>query len=297
MAKTIIEKIIKSEQKEMALADIYVDNVNLLFEKCVRIFKWNNSPKNLPQREIEKYAIALGFCGFVNDKKCGYMVSNGGMSGPTQYDDVFKNFTYSRPTAKGGTVTIGKDCVIIRNTSMMNPLSGLIRKSASQLAHADITLRAALVNYRANEVFSADDDSTAESINAYYTSLYEGNLKAIVDYSLINGVKNLSSSKSYADLLKLTDVKNEIMRSFFAEIGIRQKSDKRERLVTEEVESDSMMLLFNIHDMLEQRQKACEEINKIFNLNMSVELSEEWDYLKKERGVNDEISGISGKDN
>ena len=179
---------------------------------------------------------------------------------------------------------------------MMNSLSGLIRRTASQLAHADITLRAALVNYRANEVLSADDDSTAESINAYYSSLYEGNLKAIVDSGLINGVKNLSSSKSYADLLKLTDVKNEIMRSFFAEIGIRQKSDKRERLVTEEVESDSMMLLFNIHDMLEQRQKACKEINKIFGLNMSVELSEEWDYLKKERSVNDEISGISGKD-
>lgn len=296
MSKTIIEKIIESEQKEMSLADIYVDNVNLLFEKCVRIFKWYEVPKNLPQREIEKYAIALGFCGFVNDKKCGYMVSNGGMSGATQYDDVFKNFTYSRPTANGGTAAIGENCVIIRNTSMMNPLSGLIRRTASQLAHADITLRAALVNYRANEVLSADDDSTAESINAYYSSLYDGKLKAIVDSGLINGVKNLSSSKSYADLLKLTDVKNEIMRSFFAEIGIRQKSDKRERLVTEEVESDSMMLLFNIHDMLEQRQKACEEINNIFNLNMSVELSEEWDYLKKEGSVNDEISGISGKD-
>ena len=178
----------------------------------------------------------------------------------------------------------------------MNSLSGLIRRTASQLAHADITLRTALVNYRANEVLSADDDATAESINAYYSSLYEANLKAIVDSGLINGVKNLSSSKSYADLLELTDVKNEIMRSFFAEIGIRQKSDKRERLVTEEVESDSMMLLFNIHDMLEQRQTACEEINKIFGLNMSVELSEEWDYLKKERSVNDDISRISGKD-
>ena len=224
------------------------------------------------------------------------MVSNGGMSDPTQYSDVFKKFTYARPTAKGGVVTIGEDCVIIRNTSMMNSLSGLIRRTASQLAHADITLRAALVNYRANEVLSADDDATAESINAYYDSLYDGKLKAIVDSGLINGVKNLSSSKSYADLLKLTDVKNEIMRSFFAEIGIRQKSDKRERLVTEEVESDSMMLLFNIHDMLEQRKNACEEINKIFGLNMSVELSEEWDYLKKERSVNDEVSRISGKD-
>lgn len=295
MSKSIIEKIIKSEQKEMTLADIYVDTCNLLFEKCVRIFKWNGAPKNLPQREIEKYLIALGFCGFVNDKKCGYMVSNGGMSVPSQYDDVFKKFTYSRPTAKGGTVTIGEDCVIIRNTSMMNSLSGLIRRTASQLAHADITLRASLVNYRANEVLSAEDDATAESINAYYSSLYEGNLKAIVDSGLINGVKNLSSSKSYADLLKLTDVKNEIMRSFFAEIGIRQKSDKRERLVTEEVESDSMMLLFNIHDMLEQRKKACEEINKIFGLNVSVELSEEWNYLKKERGVDDEVSRISGK--
>lgn len=296
MSKSIIEKIIKSEQKEMSLADIYVDNCNLLFEKCVRIFKWNELPENLPQREIEKYLISLGFCGFVNDKKCGFMVSNGGMTGPTQYDDVFRKFTYARPTAYGGIVTIGKDCVIIRNTSIMNSLSGLIRRTASQLAHADITLRAALVNYRANEVLSAEDDATAESINAYYDSLYEGKLKAIVDSGLINGVKNLSSSKSYADLLKLTDVKNEIMRSFFAEIGIRQKSDKRERLVTEEVESDSMMLLFNIHDMLEQRQNACEEINKIFGLNMSVELSEEWDYLKKERSINDEVRRISGKD-
>lgn len=296
MAKSIIEKIIGKEQKEMSLADIYVDNVNLLFEKCVRIFKWNEVPKNLPQREIEKYIISLGFCGFVNDRNCGYMVSNGGMSAPTQYDDVFKKFTYARPTAKGGTVTIGKDCVIIRNTSMMNSLSGLIRRTASQLAHADITLRAALVNYRANDVLVADDDSSAESIKAYYDSLYEGNLKAIVDENVISSIKNLSSSRSYADLLKLTDVKNEIMRSFFAEIGIRQKSDKRERLVTEEVDSDSMMLLFNIHDMLEQRQIACEEINKIFGLNMSVELSEEWDYLKKERSVEDEISRVSEQD-
>lgn len=230
MSKTIIEKIIESEQKEMSLADIYIDNVNLLFEKCVRIFKWNEVPEKLPQREIEKYAIALGFCGFVNDKKCGYMVSNGGMSSPTQYDDVFKKFTYSRPTAMGGTVTIGKDCVIIRNTSMMNPLSGLIRRTASQLAHADITLRAALVNYRANEVLSADDDTTAESINAYYSSLYEGNLKAIVDSGLINGVKNLSSSKSYADLLKLTDVKNEIMRSFLRKLELDRSPIKEKDL-------------------------------------------------------------------
>lgn len=281
MAKSIIDKIIKEEQKEMTLGEIYIDNINLLFEKCVRIFKWHGSPENIPQREIEKYAIALGYCGFVDDRKCGYMVSNGGMSGPTQYSDVFKNFTYARPTAYGGTVTIGENCVIIRNTSLMNPLTGLIRRTASQLAHADITLRAALVNYRANDVLVADDDSSAESIAAYYSSLYEGNLKAIVDENVISGIKNLSTSRSYADLLRLTEVKNEIMRSFFAEIGIRQKSDKKERLVTEEVESDSMMLLFNIHDMLEQRQIACEEINKIFDLNMSVELSEEWDYLKK----------------
>lgn len=296
MAKSIIDKIIKEEQKEMTLGEIYIDTINLLFEKCVRIFKWRELPENLPQREIEKYAIALGYCGFVNDRKCGYMVSNGGMSAPTQYSDVFKNFTYARPTAYGGTATIGKNCVIIRNTSMMNSLSGLIRRTASQLAHADITLRAALVNYRANDILVADDDSSAESIAAYYSSLYEGNLKAIVDENVISSIKNLSTSRSYADLLRLTEVKNEIMRSFFAEIGIRQKSDKKERLVTEEVESDRMMLLFNIHDMLEQRQTACEEINKIFGLNMSVELSEEWDYLKKERSIEDEISRVSEQD-
>lgn len=91
MSKTIIEKIIETEQKEMSLADIYVDTVNLLFEKCVRIFKWNELPEKIPQREIEKYLISLGFCGFVMDKNCGLMVSNGGMSVPSQYSDIFKN--------------------------------------------------------------------------------------------------------------------------------------------------------------------------------------------------------------
>lgn len=276
----LIEKIIKKEQKEMTLAEMYSDHMDLLFEKCVRIFKWKNLPDNIPQHEIEKYLISLGYCGFLNDENVGLMVSNGGLSTPTQYSDVFKKFTYARPTAKGGYRTIGKDCVIINNTSMRNSLTGLIRRTASHLSHADITLRSALVNYRANEVFSANDDSTAESINAFYNSLYEGNLKAIVDSSLFNDVKNLSSSKSYADLLKLTDVKNEIMKTFFAEIGIRQKSDKKERMISDEVESDSMMLLFNVHDMLAMREKACSEINKMFNLNVSVTLSEEWDYLK-----------------
>ena len=46
------------------------------------------------------------------------------------------------------------------------------------------------------------------------------------------------------------------------------------------------MLLLNINDMLNQRQNACVEINRIFGRNISVKLSPEFKIIERKE-VND----------
>ena len=84
------------------------------------------------------------------------------------------------------------------------------------------------------------------------------------------------------------DVKNEIMRMFYNDIGVRYTRDKKERMIESEVENDQQLLLFNINDMLRQRENACKKINELFDLNVSVKLAPEFNIInRKEVGVND----------
>ena len=75
------------------------------------------------------------------DNKVGLMDASGGMSGPTQYYDEFTTFNWSAPTvANTKSRTIGKDCVIINNNQLRNPILPMVLRYASLLAHADISL-------------------------------------------------------------------------------------------------------------------------------------------------------------
>ena len=89
--------------------------IDTLFEKCVKMFKWEGLPLSIPQKEIETRLILQGYCGFLKDSKVGLMVASGSMSGVTQYYDEFTTFTYAVPTAMGGNKRINKECVIIDN--------------------------------------------------------------------------------------------------------------------------------------------------------------------------------------
>ena len=59
-------------------------------------------------------------------------------------------------------------------------------------------------------------------------------------------------------------------------------------MIESEVENDQQLLLFNINDMLRQRENACKKINELFDLNVSVKLAPEFNIInRKEVGIND----------
>lgn len=286
-----IKGIKREEREEVKILNSYSYWINKLLEKCIRIFEWKGLP--FPQREIEMNLILYGICGFVKDKKVGLMSAKGSMSGPTQYPDIFKNFTYAAPTAQGGTFNIGEDCVVIYNNALYSPLIDLITRTASLLSHAEISIKCSLVNMRSNVALSASDDSTVENLKVWYNKLYEGELSAIS----VDDTATMIGSESVSNLLKQTsnnltplqaiEARNEILRMFYSELGIRFSKEKRGNMTDDEVNNDEQMLMDNISDMLFYRKQACDEINKIFGLNVSVKLNENYSYIMKGEYDND----------
>ena len=286
-----IKDIKKEEREEVKILNSYTYWINKLLEKCIRIFEWNGLP--FPQREIEMNLILYGICGFVNDRKKGLMVARGSMSGPTQYPDIFKNFTYAAPTAQGGIFNIGEDCIVIYNNALYYPLIDLITRTASLLAHAEISIKCSLVNMRSNVALSASDDSTVENLKTWYNKLYDGELSAIS----VDDTATMIGSESVSNLLKQTtnnlnplqaiEARNEILRMFYSELGIRFSKEKRGNMTDDEVNNDNQMLLGNISDMLFYRKQACNEINKMFDLDVSVKLNENYSYIMKGEYDND----------
>lgn len=266
--------------------------LEMLFEKCVRIFEWQGLPETIPQHEIEKELVLHGFCGVVksdiNNKF--YAIENGGLTGVTEYKDIFTRFVFGNQgkAFRGGknNYKIGKDCVIVKNCALYNPMIDLIENYAHLLAHAEVTLALGLVNNRAPKIFTADDDKTVANINAFYNNIYEGNPKGILDPSLL-GIKGEDITQGTAnDVSKILEVRNDLLRSFYNDIGVKCANNKKERQVVSEVESDEQMLLFNIDDMLASREKACEEMKKVLGLNVSVKKSRAFNDMERSN-VND----------
>lgn len=288
----IAEKILlKETELEMQLPSSVNYWTEMLFEKIVRIFEWSGLP--FPQREIEMRLITTGYCGFVKDELLDIMVAYGGMSGSTQYFDVFKNFTYSAPLAKGGTKRIDKECVIINNTALRNSMIDFIQRYAILLAHCDVTLVMSLVNLRTKNIIATEDQGTADSYKEMLKKFYKGEFSALIDNGLLGssdgGLNNVALPTSgNIGVMECIDARNEIMRMFYNDIGVRYTRDKKERMIESEVDNDKQLLLFNINDMLRQRQKACEKIKELFNLNVSVKLAPEFNIIdRKEVNEND----------
>lgn len=95
------------------------------------------------------------------------------------------------------------------------------------------------------------------------------------------------------NLAAMQQHKIDLMDEFLTLIGINSaNTSKRERLISSEVDSNNQYKIVNANMMLEWRKIACEEINKMFGTNISVELREYNDIMKmseQEEETNGEV--------
>lgn len=187
------------------------------------------------------------------------------MFGLTYYFDEFTSYNYTTPL-ESGERTIGKDAVLISNNTLRNGMSEIIHAYACQLAHAEVTLLSAFINNRDTVAWTAISEQQAQSAREYRSKMYEGKIDVCVDkgFSTIE-MRSLGTDKrlSYSELY---DTRNKILNSFLELIGVRRANDKRERLITDEVQANNSLLKLNLTDMRDSRLKGLEEIKRVFGV-------------------------------
>lgn len=272
--------------------------VNYLYEKLIRIFKYDNLPDTIPRDALENYVLTFGYGGITKADLNGEKIL---VAVPcTKYGvGLYPNYEplaqYCTPLIQARDLTIGRDIVIVKNNSYQISCDSIVKRYARQLADFDATINILTSNSRMAVLPSFDNEESAESYKAVMVANRLGQVDTVLDKSFIQKgtftpFANMSSTVRINDVVS---ARNEILRTFLSEIGITSANDKRERMVVDEVNVNSQMLLFNVADMLECRQKAIDEVNKIYGTNIKVDLADEYKFIKNEtdnieRGEEDE---------
>lgn len=270
----------------------------LLSDKAISLFDWTGLP--FPQHELELRA-QMHPQGYIGVVKHGtdYIVANGSGVGVTDYPDIWINYVWANPL-HSGIAKIGEGAVLLRNNSLMISTGLIVNFYARLLAHATLTLQAALINCRATGYSTAKDDITKKRIKSFYEALEEGKTEVILiedDLNSIEGTKPIEFISDHLSgrgdtILDIWQVLQNILKDFYTAIGISKPTDKRERLITDEIAQELPLFKFNVEDMLDCRKTFAEELNRVFGLSVSVDVAES---LKEAQSMAAQEGGANGE--
>lgn len=247
-----------------------------LFERVMKLFVWENTG-NLKPKEIEQRLILNGHCG-IADYQGELTAFYGSFYGVTKYMDEWTNYIVRCPIYTAEK-KIGTDVVVIDNNSLRNPTFELVHHYATMLAHTEVSLINCLINTRdSGGVPIASTEKQKASIKEYQNQIFNGKYGVVTDVGNLGITYAGSDRKTQQDLIDIMETREKLIKSFYSDIGVRSAFEKRNNTVQAEVEADTSLLLLNLADMLRCREKACEEVNKLFGTNWSVHVAKEIDY-------------------
>ncbi len=245
-------------------------------ELALSVFKWEDLPPEIDERFLELTLYTDGQAVFFKDEVLGYLCLQCAVNGPF---NVYRIPIRRRAYAVNGyqKKLNDKDSVIIWNNMLHTNTAPDMMVFARRLWDLD---RAIEVNARAQKtpVFvQGPEEQRLTLLNLYKE--YDGNAPVIFgDKNLnIEGFKSISTQAPFVgnDLYQL---KTQIWNEALTYLGISNLTiQKKERVNTDEVTRSMGGTLASRNARLEARKRAADEINRMFDLNISVHFREDLD--------------------
>lgn len=239
---------------------------------AVNAHEWSGLPDGIEGRHIENWLFSDGKCCFFRAKKMSFMCLQTQEGGDQNvYGDPLSwsvhGFGYNR-------VIPADKCVIIRNNLLKKPTQPFIMHYINKITEAERTMDINIKSCKTPVIFACDDKDVL-SFKRMFQQV-DGNTPAcFVDRGL-----NLDSITAYQTGVKflcneITDYKRSVESDLLTFLGQNNTPvDKKERLITDEAAANNQLIQSFADLQLEAREKACEEINKMFGLSISVKRKE-----------------------
>lgn len=235
---------------------------------CMNEYEWTGLPDGILPRHIEKLLFSKGFACFFRDPKMSFMVLECEPGGELNvYGDPLwyrvHGFNYQRRVN-------ADDCVIIRNNLLGLPTEPFVMHYVNKITEAERTMDVNIKACKTPVVFACDDKDVLTFKRIFQQ--VDGNVPAIFADRGIN-LDSITAFQTGVKFLgnELMDYKRSVEGDLLTFIGQNNTPvDKKERLITDEAEANDQLIASFADLQLQARQKACEEINALFGLNISV---------------------------
>ena len=244
---------------------------NRMLELAYASVKWENLPDTVDERYLEISLNRNASAIFFNDPVIGEMaltcLFNGNFDA---YGNPVSRRAYSYYNNYQRELD-SSNSVIIWNNFTRTPSTTFIKDYALRLYNIDRTIDVNINAQKTPVLITGTTDQRLTLINLYKE--YAGNAPVIYgDKNLdLNSLNVLKTDAPYISD-KLYDLKTQIWNEYLTYLGITNVSyQKRERLISDEVMRGQGGTVASRWSRLAMRQKAADEINKMFNLDIEVD--------------------------
>ena len=250
-----------------------------LLKMIYTIFKFENAPEQWNMPYFKEKLYTRGVVAVV-DTSLGVVPLETSYSGINLYG-MPTDFNINNVVLGNLNGKIGIDGELIYfsiSNKRYKSMNSLLNKYAVLLAEIDGSLNTTLINSRVAHIFEASSNAQMKTMEKVYDRISEGKPAVFIrkngdesfEHALFNNVKQTYIGN---DLLI---TKQTIMNEFMSEIGINNSNtQKRERLISSEVESNKSELSSNIYDWYNNLKECIDKVNKMFNLSIDFGFNEE----------------------
>ena len=241
---------------------------------AINIFEWKGleeiSP-SLTSQIVEDELYEKGEALFFNDKTKGYMCLP---VAPNAELNVYNKATKFRAIGLNyNEEYTDENAVLIKNNSTSTPTAHIIDYYTSILADIELTKTLHRNAHKTPLIIETTEDTVLtaknvfKNIQANEPVIFKNKTKGEGDI----GVSVLNSNVPYIND-KLEDDYHNYEARILTALGLdNYVEDKKERVQSAEVESQQEYIISSFRASLIERKKACEAINKMFNLHLSVD--------------------------
>lgn len=279
----------KREKWESALLNnrTYLQYYNRLLELAINMYEWKNLPDSVDERFLELTLFSDGMAVFFRDEILGELCLQCMIGGEL---DV-----YRIPIDRTAYATNGyqmrlnnKNSVFIFNNYTHTNSMLDVEMYARRLYEIERTIDVNVKAQKTPLIVRATENQRLTMKNLYMQ--YDGNEPFIFgDNNLdMDAIKVLPTNAPYvAD--KLNILKRQIWNEALTYLGIENSNtEKKERLVSDEVNSNLGGVAAQRFCRLNARRKAADQINKMFGLNIEVDFREEVKEMFRDDGNEEE---------
>lgn len=249
-----------------------------LFKKILSVFEFKGLPEEWADNYFKYILFGYGYIAVFDTERYGVIPQECGLTGFNVFYQPTEAIIANPLLPNFQRLSIGSECELIKIQPDYHGVIDIVATYADLLSLSLETAGINLLNSKTSYVFFAEDKATAETYKKMYDKLASGEPMAVISKNLKTetgdpnwDIWTQNVGQNYITDRLLNDYKS-IQDQFNTLIGIpNANTQKRERLISSEVEANDIDTQALALLWLENMRKGVDKVNKRFGLNISVD--------------------------